>query len=174
VRATIAQNRDFGTPSSGGPDPADLSVALGVAHPASGWLRCHNLVASCSPAGFLPRGFHPMPPSCEVIPSYEHSCPVLHIKGEFTQDMEKDLEQHYLSIPEGKRSRVVLDFSETRYINSSGIAILIALITRATDEASSLEFAGLSSHFKKVMEIVGLDDFVQMHENLSDAFPSGF
>tara|TARA_B100001939_G_scaffold348203_1_gene373928 strand:- start:15473 stop:15943 length:471 start_codon:yes stop_codon:yes gene_type:complete len=110
-----------------------------------------------------------MPPSCEVTPSYDYACPVLHIKGEFTQDMEKDLEEHYLAIPAGKRGKVVLDFSETQYINSSGIAILIALITRATDEASSLEFAGLSAHFKKVMEIVGLDDFVTMHETLDEA-----
>ncbi len=113
-----------------------------------------------------------MPPSCEVTPSYDYSCPVLHIKGEFTQDMEKDLEQHYLAIPAGKRGKVVLDFSETQYINSSGIAILIALITRATDEAASLEFAGLSAHFKKVMEIVGLDDFVTMHETLAEAVSS--
>ncbi|MCB1170710.1 MAG: STAS domain-containing protein [Leptospiraceae bacterium] len=110
--------------------------------------------------------------TCEVIPSYDYACPVLHIKGEFTQDMEKDLEQHYLTIPEARRNRVVLDFTDTRYINSSGIAILIALITRATDESSSLEFAGLSAHFRKVMEIVGLDDFVKMHEKLEDAVGS--
>jgi anti-sigma B factor antagonist len=111
-----------------------------------------------------------MAATCEVIPSFSRPIPVLHIKGEFTQEMEKDLEQHYLAIPPAQRSRVIIDFTDTRYINSSGIAILIALITRATDDSGILEFAGLSAHFRKVMEIVGLDDFVRMHENLEEAF----
>ena len=107
--------------------------------------------------------------SCEVVTSLDYSHPVLHIRGEFTQDMEKELEQQYDGIPAERRARVVLDFTDTQYINSSGIAILIALITRATDETATLEFAGLSPHFRKVMEIVGLDDFVAMHDNLDDA-----
>ena len=101
--------------------------------------------------------------------SYRGNVPVVHLRGAITSDAEEALFGRYEEIPQEKRSRVVLDFGETRYINSSGIAILIQLITRASDARNRIEFVSLSPHFRKVMDIVGLTDFVQIHENLADA-----
>ncbi len=105
----------------------------------------------------------------EISSGYEKNMPVIRLSGEITAEAEEDLVQTYEAIPSERRAKVVLDFNSTRYINSSGIAVLISLITRASDSGQKVEFCGLNPHFRKVMDIVGLTDFVQIHETLADA-----
>jgi anti-sigma B factor antagonist len=97
------------------------------------------------------------------------SIPVIHISGEITSEADDDIMTSYASIPEPKRSRVILNFSDTSYINSAGIATLISLITKASENSGKIEFAGLNAHFRKVMDIVGLTDFVIIHDTLEQA-----
>ncbi|MBI3395035.1 MAG: STAS domain-containing protein [Spirochaetia bacterium] len=105
----------------------------------------------------------------QVQSTIEKETPVIRLSGEITAEVEEELLQCYSTIPGEKKERVILDFDETRYINSSGIAILIGLITKATDNKQRVEFCGLNPHFRKVMDIVGLTDFVLIHDNLAEA-----
>ncbi len=108
-------------------------------------------------------------PAFQVALAYEEVIPVLHISGEITSESEEELLAAYDGIPTDKRQRVILHFGNTRYINSSGIAILIGVINRATESQGKVDFAGLSPHFRKVMDIVGLTDFVRVFDSLADA-----
>lgn len=101
--------------------------------------------------------------------AYEDVVPVLHISGEITSESEEEMLAAYDGIPSDRRARVILHFSQTRYINSSGIAILIGVINRATESQGKVDFAGLSPHFRKVMDIVGLTDFVRVFDSLPEA-----
>ena len=76
--------------------------------------------------------------------------PIIHIAGEITSEADEEIVNCYASIPAGKKGRVLIDFSKTAYINSAGIATLISLI-------------------RKVMDIVGLTDFVLIHDNIEQA-----
>jgi anti-anti-sigma factor len=95
--------------------------------------------------------------------------PVIFISGEITSEADEEIVNSYSSIPANKKPRVLIDFSKTAYINSAGIATLISLITKASEIDCKIEFCGLNSHFRKVMDIVGLTDFVMIHENLEQA-----
>lgn len=97
------------------------------------------------------------------------SVPVIYIAGEITSEADEDIVNSYNSIPSDKRSRIIIDFTKTAYINSAGIATLISLITKASENHGKIEFAGLNSHFRKVMDIVGLTDFVIIHESVEQA-----
>jgi anti-anti-sigma factor len=95
--------------------------------------------------------------------------PVIHIEGEITSEADEDIVNSYASIPQDKKERVLIDFSKTAYINSAGIATLISLISKASENQGKIEFSGLNSHFRKVMDIVGLTDFVLIHDTLDQA-----
>lgn len=95
--------------------------------------------------------------------------PVIHIEGEITSEADEEIVNCYASIPKDKKGRVLIDFSKTAYINSAGIATLISLITKASEHQGKIEFSGLNSHFRKVMDIVGLTDFVVIHDNIEQA-----
>ncbi|MGQ2850883.1 STAS domain-containing protein [Leptospira interrogans] len=97
------------------------------------------------------------------------SVPIIHIEGEITSKADETILEKYESIPEGKRDRVILNFQGASYINSAGIATLISLITKASETKRKIEFAGLNEHFRKVMDIVGLADFVLIHNSLQEA-----
>lgn len=103
--------------------------------------------------------------------SYENngSLPVIFISGEITSEADEEIVNAYNSIPQEKRSRILIDFTNTTYINSAGIATLISLITKASEMEGKIEFSGLNQHFRKVMDIVGLTDFVIIHDSLDNA-----
>ena len=95
--------------------------------------------------------------------------PVIHIAGEITSEADEEIVNCYASIPAAKKSRVLIDFSKTAYIDSAGIATLISLITKASENQGKIEFSGLNAHFRKVMDIVGLTDFVLIHDTIDQA-----
>jgi len=114
-----------------------------------------------------------MPASFQIQTALEENIPILHISGEITSESEEELLGAYDKIPAAQKVRVILHFADTRYINSSGIAILIGVINRANEFKGKVEFAGLSPHFRKVMDIVGLTDFVKVYDSLQDALQAG-
>ncbi len=114
-----------------------------------------------------------MPTAFQITTAIEEDVPILHISGEITSESEEELLSAYDRIPSEKQGRVILHFAQTRYINSSGIAILIGVINRASERKGRIEFAGLSPHFRKVMDIVGLTDFVKVYDSLQDALQAG-
>jgi anti-sigma B factor antagonist len=95
--------------------------------------------------------------------------PVISISGEITSEADEEIINAYNNLPQDKKSKILIDFSKTAYINSAGIATLISLITKASETNGKIEFCGLNSHFKKVMDIVGLTDFVIIHDTIEIA-----
>ncbi|WP_078128287.1 STAS domain-containing protein [Leptospira alexanderi] len=110
-----------------------------------------------------------MPDDFKVSVDLAVSVPIIHIEGEITSEADEEILGKYESIPQEKRDRVILNFQGTSYINSAGIATLISLITKASETKKKVEFAGLNEHFRKVMDIVGLTDFVLIHNSLQEA-----
>ncbi|ABJ80078.1 STAS domain-containing protein [Leptospira borgpetersenii serovar Hardjo-bovis] len=110
-----------------------------------------------------------MPDDFKVFVDFALSVPIIHIEGEITSEADEEILGKYESIPQEKRDRVILNFQGTSYINSAGIATLISLITKASETKKKVEFAGLNEHFRKVMDIVGLADFVLIHNSLQEA-----
>lgn len=105
----------------------------------------------------------------DVKTEYVNSVPVIHLVGEITSETDEDIIKAYDSIDESKRGKVIINFQKTSYLNSAGIATLIGLVTKSLNINGKVFFVGLSSHFKKVMEIVGLMELVTTFETLPDA-----
>ena len=70
---------------------------------------------------------------------------------------------------ESTPAKIIFNFSKTSYINSAGIATLINVIQDMNDNNGKVSFVGLSNHFLKVMDIVGISDFVDIYETNDQA-----
>lgn len=57
---------------------------------------------------------------------------------------------------------MLLDFSAVEYINSGGIAQLIALLRRARQQNCALRARGLSDHYRRVFRMVGLTEYIDV------------
>jgi anti-anti-sigma factor len=71
---------------------------------------------------------------------------------------EAALETAYSEI--GPKGSVLLNFSGTEYINSSGIALIVGILARARKEGRPVAAFGLSDHYREIFEVTRLSDFM--------------
>jgi anti-anti-sigma factor len=66
------------------------------------------------------------------------------------------------------RTSLLLDFSRTGYINSSGIAVIVTLLARARADGIEMSARGLSDHYREIFEITRLSDFIHIVDGRAD------
>lgn len=94
---------------------------------------------------------------------------VLELEGDVTAPAEPELMAAYRAAIEAGARRIVLDCGRVDYINSSGIAIVIAMVGEARRAGRQIAAARLSPHFRKVFEIVGLTKYVRLTDSVEQA-----
>ncbi len=87
---------------------------------------------------------------------------VIDMEGDISRNSDTVLHAAYTEASEGEASRVVLNFSDVGFINSSGIAVIVSLLARARAAKQELTVFGLSDHYKRIFEITRLADFMRV------------
>jgi anti-sigma B factor antagonist len=64
---------------------------------------------------------------------------------------------------------VLLNFSDVEYINSSGIAVIVAVLGKVRQDGRKLRAWGLTDHYRKIFEITHLADFIEVFADESSA-----
>ena len=96
--------------------------------------------------------------------------PVLVIEGDMTSESDSDVMKTYGVLKEKHSPKnIIINFEKTKYINSAGIASLINIIQDLQDGGGRVSFVGLTKHFRKVMDIVGISDFVDIFNTNEEA-----
>jgi anti-anti-sigma factor len=94
---------------------------------------------------------------------------VLDIKGDITAFSEPFLNSAYKNSNDSGAKKILLKFEDTAYINSGGIAVLIQILAQTKRNNQAIGITGLSDHFKKVFNMVGITKFAAIHSSLDDA-----
>lgn len=85
---------------------------------------------------------------------------VVHMHGELNASADTELfAAHAAAVADGSHD-VLLDFGDVDYINSSGIALIVALLTDAQQSGRRLHATGLSDHYRHIFEITRLTDYL--------------
>src|SRR6056297_1700731 len=107
----------------------------------------------------------------KITTDVSEEVPVLFVEGDITSEADSDIMKHYTEMKETHSPyHMVINFDKTKYINSAGIATLINIIQDLGDIGGKISFVGLSNHFQKVMDIVGISDFVDIFHTNDEAF----
>lgn len=104
----------------------------------------------------------------------EDKLALIDLRGEVTALAEKRITSAYERAVAQHPQSVILNFSDVGYINSAGMAILITLLTKAQNGGEKLCAFGLSTHFQKIFEIVGLLKYVPHFANEAEARAHAF
>ncbi|MGH2702071.1 MAG: STAS domain-containing protein [Actinomycetota bacterium] len=91
---------------------------------------------------------------------------VLDLSGTLNSDAELALYSAYDSTAE---QTVLLNFQAVDYINSTGIAVLVGLLSRARGEGRTVGAFGLLDHYREIFEITRLVDFMDIYPDESAA-----
>ena len=98
------------------------------------------------------------------------SIPVMYIEGDLTSDANADTNSVYLNIKEKHSSKkLIINFEQTKYMNSSGIAILLYIIQDVQEQDGAIAFVGMSSHLEKIINIIGISDLIPMYPSNAEA-----
>lgn len=88
---------------------------------------------------------------------------VLGIKGDVTPASQGSLMAAYKNANGQGAKKILLRFEEDAYINSGGIAVLIQLLSETRQNKQQVAMAGLSNHFKKIFNMVGITKFAEIY-----------
>jgi len=107
--------------------------------------------------------------NCEVEVRDVSGTAVLAVRGDIDREAEATVSTAYEEAVATDPKRVILDFAETEYINSSGIALIVSVLARARSEGRGVAAVGLSDHYREIFEITRLSDFIELYSDLAAA-----
>ncbi len=91
------------------------------------------------------------------------------MSGEINAFAEAGLNQAYDEAEQSNPTTIVLNFNDVRYINSTGIALIVGLLARARKAHRSLAVCGLSEHYLEIFQITRLADFMAIYPDEASA-----
>ena len=90
----------------------------------------------------------------------EEKLAIIDLSGDVTGLAEKKLLAAYDKATSQKAKCIVFNFSSVNYINSAGMSVMITLLTRSQNQGVNLRAFGLSPHFQKIFDMVGLLKYI--------------
>jgi anti-anti-sigma factor len=96
---------------------------------------------------------------------------VIDLQGDVDGGAEAALDEAYA---QGRGAGVVvLNFSGAEYVNSTGIALIVQLLSRARSDGVRLGAFGLTDHYRQIFEITRLSDFMTIAGSEDEAVSAG-
>ena len=86
---------------------------------------------------------------------------VIAIVGDLTHNSESRMFGAYEKATNAKARTLIFDFSQTEYINSAGMSVIISLLTRSQEAGQEMRAFGLSPHYQKIFDMVGLMKYIK-------------
>ncbi len=94
---------------------------------------------------------------------------VIDLSGEINVNAEIALFQAFSEAEGSSPAVIVLNFLKINYINSTGIALIVELLSRARKANRRLVVYGLSDHYMEIFRITRLSDYIQIYADESSA-----
>jgi len=99
----------------------------------------------------------------------------LRVDGEIDLDTVGDLRSRLDELAGRGVNRLILDMAETRYVNSSALAVLVKFAERFRETGGGIALVAVSPRVKLVFEMLGLLVFFKFFDSVAaaeQAFPS--
>lgn len=87
---------------------------------------------------------------------------VVDVEGQLIVGNRQELKQKVLDELERGERRFLVDFSQTGYIDSSGLGVLVSLSKKIRESGGELRLASLNDDLKTLFELTKLDTLFQI------------
>lgn len=88
----------------------------------------------------------------------------IEVLGDLTASAEKDMDAAYKQVCHDPGD-ILIRFDGKSRINSAGIAIMINLVIESQEKGCKVFITGVSKHFRKIFELVGLTKYTTIVES---------
>jgi anti-anti-sigma factor len=90
---------------------------------------------------------------------------IIEVSGDLTADAEQAMDTAYKEASAGNPQKILLKFDRRSRINSAGISIIIEMVIESRKQGIETSVTGLSKHFQKIFELVGLTQYTKIVES---------
>jgi anti-anti-sigma factor len=94
---------------------------------------------------------------------------IFNIKGDMTAFSEPVFNDAYRQAMGQETKKILFNFNRNAYINSAGIAIFIQIIAQTIKRNQRIGITGLSKHFIKIFDMLGITKYSKIHDNIQRA-----
>jgi anti-anti-sigma factor len=94
---------------------------------------------------------------------------IFDIQGDVTSFSEPFLNEAYQKANDQEAVRILIKIDKDAYINSGGIALLIQLMAQIKRNNQFVVITGISEHFKKIFNMVGITKFAKIYDTVDEA-----
>lgn len=97
---------------------------------------------------------------------------IVEVEGQLIVGNRQDLKQKVIDEVEKGARKVLIDFSRTGYIDSSGLGVLVSLAKRIRDTGGELRLSSLHDELQSLFELTKLDTLFQISKTREHALTS--
>lgn len=91
------------------------------------------------------------------------------IEGRIDSEGAVDLDLALQEAVSSEKYKLILDMTNVRYINSAGLRTLADVLTRTQENSGDLKLVALTPKVRRVLQIVGFDNFFSIYDELDAA-----
>jgi anti-sigma B factor antagonist len=84
----------------------------------------------------------------------------------------QELHQHVTDLVSNNITKVIIDLSNVKWMNSTGIGVLMSSFTTVAKKGGNLKLVGVADKIKSLLVITQLISFFETHETLDRALGS--
>jgi anti-anti-sigma factor len=100
---------------------------------------------------------------------YVRGAAIIDLRGEIHAGAEETLNAAYATADSHDPQAILLNFGDVGYINSTGIALIVGLLSQARKANRRLMACGLSDHYVEIFQITRLADFMSVFPDEASA-----
>jgi anti-sigma B factor antagonist len=97
---------------------------------------------------------------------------IVEVEGQLIVGNRQELKQKVLDELESGSRKVLVDFSRTGYIDSSGLGVLVSLAKKLREDGGELRLANLNDDLRTLFELTKLDTMFPIAETRERALES--
>ena len=105
----------------------------------------------------------------QVILRRHGEVPIIDLSGDFSDSIKEVFIATYEEACQSHPGNIIIKFDEEGHIYSSGISILVGLVSEAEKKGQKIHVTGLSEHFAEVFQFVGLTKYINVFPSESEA-----
>jgi anti-anti-sigma factor len=97
---------------------------------------------------------------------------IIELHGDVSSDGDAAIKEAYRNAVADGAATILFNLSQTQYINTSGISVLISVVMEAKKAGHKILVCGVSPHYKKVFDLVRFSVYVTMFDTEEQALGS--
>jgi anti-anti-sigma factor len=97
---------------------------------------------------------------------------IVEVEGQLIVGNRQELKQKVLDELESGTRKVLMDFSHTGYIDSSGLGVLVSLAKKLREDGGELRLANLNDDLRTLFELTKLDTLFPIADTRERALES--